>query len=409
MKKYRGVRPDGESIRIDFRYKSRRYRITWPFKPIAANLAGANQKRLAVVEDITLEKLGLGRFDINKHFPNYQPATDDPAYAPVPTVETAFYDWWKLAMPKLAASTAPRFEGYIREFCSFFGADNPITVVTTDEIERWIADSQHRVLSMQSIQNKLIVLRGVLNYATKRLNALPHNPLADIEPVKPTEQQRIKKKLSRRKIDPFDIDEIKSILRSANGYLNNMVEFSIWTGLRLGEIFALAWEDVDAVHHTIHVQWSYTEHKITPQKNEGSDRVIDLTELPSAWDALQRQRALTFMLSPVTTTVGERRFIFINPSTNGPFTHTEQLRINRWPNLLRRSGVRYRYPYQMRHSFASLMIAAGKDIEWLRKIMGHRDTEMVRRTYARALEQAAKLFGSESRGRLDQLRKAINS
>lgn len=40
---------------------------------------------------------------------------------------------------------------------------------------------------------------------------------------------------------------------------------------------------------------------------------------------------------------------------------------------LRKAGVRYRYPYQMRHTFASQALSAGENAMWVARQMGHRD------------------------------------
>ncbi|MGH9168431.1 MAG: site-specific integrase, partial [Acidimicrobiia bacterium] len=44
---------------------------------------------------------------------------------------------------------------------------------------------------------------------------------------------------------------------------------------------------------------------------------------------------------------------------------------------------RYRYPYQTRHTYASLMLSAGEDPTYIAAQMGHRDWAMIRRVYAR--------------------------
>lgn len=409
MKSYRGIRPAGNSIKISFYYRGRRLFVTWPFQPTAANLAAANVKRKAALNDINLERLGLARFDIAAHFKHYRARTGPDAAERTHTVETVLRDWWAGAHKKLAASTAPKFRGYVNEFIVFFGAGTAIADVDAARIDAWVSGQQQRVLSMKTIDNKLIVLRGALEFAKRDLHAIEVNPLVDVGRIKPTEEQRIQKKLTAKKVDPFDVDEIQKVLRVESGWLGNFFQFAIWTGLRLGELFALTWEDFDFVHNTVHVSWSYTEHKLTPQKTDGSDRIIELNDLPGAAEAMRRQKALTFMLPARATKIGERRFMFMNPATCGPFTHAEQLRITRWPNMLRRAGVRYRYPYQCRHTFASLMLVSGKTPEWVANNLGHRDVEMVYKHYSKFLKQASKLFGAVSNDRLDQLSKILTA
>jgi len=43
-----------------------------------------------------------------------------------------------------------------------------------------------------------------------------------------------------------------------------------------------------------------------------------------------------------------------------------------------------RYLYQLRHSFATLMISEGEDILWVSKMLGHKSSDITLKTYARA-------------------------
>ncbi|MCX8566898.1 MAG: hypothetical protein ON057_001625 [Glomeribacter sp. 1016415] len=68
---------------------------------------------------------------------------------------------------------------------------------------------------------------------------------------------------------------------------------------------------------------------------------------------------------------------------------------------MRRSGVRYRHPYQTRHTYASMMLSTGEHPMWVAKQMGHLDWTMIARRYGRwmpsadekAGEKAIELFG----------------
>jgi integrase len=72
-----------------------------------------------------------------------------------------------------------------------------------------------------------------------------------------------------------------------------------------------------------------------------------------------------------------------NTRTNAPWLGDQALRLGRWRRALRAAGVRYRYPYQMRHTYASMMLSAGENPAWIARQMGHADWGMIRRTYAR--------------------------
>ena len=65
-----------------------------------------------------------------------------------------------------------------------------------------------------------------------------------------------------------------------------------------------------------------------------------------------------------------------------------------WKRILLRAGVRYRYPYQMRHTYASMMLQAGESVMWVAQQMGHTDWTFTARTYSRWVSIDAPEAGS---------------
>lgn len=54
-----------------------------------------------------------------------------------------------------------------------------------------------------------------------------------------------------------------------------------------------------------------------------------------------------------------------------------------WKKAIDRSGLDYRPLYQMRHTFATLALAAGADLYWLSKQLGHESIRTTLKHYAR--------------------------
>ena len=54
-----------------------------------------------------------------------------------------------------------------------------------------------------------------------------------------------------------------------------------------------------------------------------------------------------------------------------------------WYPLLRFLGIEKRRPYQTRHTTATLMLASGENPEWIAKLMGHTNTQMLFTVYSR--------------------------
>lgn len=58
--------------------------------------------------------------------------------------------------------------------------------------------------------------------------------------------------------------------------------------------------------------------------------------------------------------------------------------------------MRYRYPYQMRHTYASMMLMAGEPPQWVAHQLGHRDPSFTLRTYARWIPSDTPEAGSRA-------------
>lgn len=56
--------------------------------------------------------------------------------------------------------------------------------------------------------------------------------------------------------------------------------------------------------------------------------------------------------------------------------------------------MRYRYPYQLRHTFASWALSSGENPLWVARQMGHKDVSMVLRVYGRYIPEMDPLAGT---------------
>lgn len=69
-----------------------------------------------------------------------------------------------------------------------------------------------------------------------------------------------------------------------------------------------------------------------------------------------------------------------------PSTYT-QVRKTAWLPIMARSGIDYRNPYQIRHTYASTLLTAGGNPWYVAQQLGHEDVEMVFRTYGKFIRE----------------------
>lgn len=405
MKKREGVyaSPSGKSIIIGFYYKKERHRETIKKDPSAANLNWAEIKHKAIMAEIANEAAGGAPFDYARHFPDSKSLKRQKgAGATVVTLKPAIDEWFKRQRYE-KPTVVRQYRGYINKVIEFYGANTLISDVNkVTEIERYITSLQDAKLEVKTIKNRLIPLYGVLQRAA-RDEIVESNAMHKLEPLKQSEAEKIRRKEKEDIEDRFDVEEIRAISKAYAGRpMLNMFLFAIWSGLRVGEILALAWEDIDWVHHKIRVRCERSEGKFVTPKTAGSARLIDM--LPQAEDALRDHKQYTWLKEPVDCgPFGKRSIIFYQPTMDHPFERSQQLTCRVWPRMLRVAGVRYRPPKYTRHSFASICISAGEDREWIKDQLGHSTMAMLEKIYGKWLAQAAAVAGNTGGSRVRQL------
>lgn len=247
----------------------------------------------------------------------------------------------------------------------------PASELTPAVLKSWI---QSQKTTLKTIRNQLSFLRSALDEAVT-------DGVLQINPVSLVTASRYQSDKSEAEssyvVDPLSPAEVDALLSAAgNKQWENLFRFAIQTGLRSSELCALRWLDIDFVGRTAHVQNASVVGVIKATKTKAGTRKVELTE--EALAALDSQKLFTFMK-------GET--IFEDPKRNKPWASADAIRKKAWVPILRKAGIRYRNPYQTRHTFATRHISQGANLFWLAGQMGHKGPEMLFRHYGKYLTE----------------------
>jgi integrase len=170
-----------------------------------------------------------------------------------------------------------------------------------------------------------------------------------------------------------------------------LIGLTLLTGLRLGEILALRWDDVDIEAGRLSVvragQWIHGEWVETAPKTRSGRRVVPIGELGIR--LLRRQKAVVakrkLQAGPAWQ---EYRLVF--PATDGrPLSPDRVSAAMR--RLCKAAGVPKLTFHQLRHSSASLSLLAGVALPDLSRRLGHADVSITTRIYAHAIGDGRKV------------------
>jgi integrase len=190
-------------------------------------------------------------------------------------------------------------------------------------------------------------------------------------------------------------EEINRLLDAADGpkrrsdgtlVSNNhklLLQVAVFTGMRAGEILGLQWGDVDWNARQIHVRRAWKEGRFYQPKTPASIRRIDLPGV-----MIDRLRAWK-----LECPISEHDLVFPNLAGN-PLSHTNLLQRVFHP-ALRRAGLRKIRFHDLRHTFASLLIANGEDVVRVSRLLGHASPTITLRVYSHMLPKEH--YGSAER------------
>lgn len=356
--KYAGVRESSDSsIEIDFYYKGKRCRERLSLKPSPANLKKASQHRAAI-----LSAIDAGTFDYSYTFPKSKNALK---FAPSQyTVKTYLSEWLENKKPTIKASTFNDYRKIINNMVIPQFGSKLLTCLSRNDVRTWVAGMS---CSNKRLTNILSPLRAALQDAL-------HDDLIQSNPLLGWTYQRNEAPVTKDHVDPFTKEEQQAIIEAATGQIKNQCVVFFWTGMRTSELIALEWSDIDWKRKKISINKAFTLASQVDEttKTKTGTREIDI--LHPVEQALIDQKQYTLL---------QGKKIFLNPVTGLQWTGDQQIRKSFWIPLLKKANVRYRNPYQTRHTFASMMLSAGENISWVSHLLGHSNVLITARTYAR--------------------------
>jgi integrase len=172
--------------------------------------------------------------------------------------------------------------------------------------------------------------------------------------------------------DPFSREERVRLVRFARADEAPLVRFWFESGLRPGELMALRRSNLDLPRGFVKIDLNKVAGVEKGPKTQAGNRDLELS--PEAQNAVQEQLQALPDTQP---------YLWPNPRTGKPWTTDAQLRKTLWAPLCERASVRYRNPYQVRHSYASGLLTAGGNPWYVAQQLGHADVQMVFKVYGK--------------------------
>jgi integrase len=245
-----------------------------------------------------------------------------------------------------------------------------------------------------TVNRDVAALSGVFTHWTENTKGAVH-PLAGMRPLdvaddetvrylSADESQRLRKVLAERdaeaaaargRANAWRLERGRELMPAISGYCDHMtpmVLVSLNTGVRQGELFSLAWEQVDLTLRTITVLASHSKGNTT--------RTIPLNdEALAVMTAIQPKQAAGL--------------VFKSPISGGRFNNVKKA----WAEITKAAKMPDLRWHDLRHDFASQLVMRGVPLFTVQKLLGHANSKMTQR-YAKlapgALADAVNMLGA---------------
>lgn len=312
------------------------------------------------------------------------------------------YKVLELESLNLKESTLRRYENVFKLYIAPHFSNIAIIDCSPKRIKEVFATK----LSNISYRNKgvvLSVLRKIFDYAISEEFYTKANPATCIK-------QRKNMYIDEERNKALSLNETMDILRyitkdikysnatntqqiNFKDLLRLYIQIALLTGMRVNEILALKYEDIDLDKGIIKVYKTLSNnHTLTSTKTKNATREIEIL------DCLKEMLETTLKEHKERNLQG---FIFAKRDSLGNYIHYKSYKSNinntlhfinpqsitkAFKNILQTLHIADRTLYSTRHTFASLMLSFGEDLLWVSNMLGHKDVATTCKSYAKYIK-----------------------
>lgn len=289
---------------------------------------------------------------------------------PVIILDSLFEEYLKSIHSQVKESTLARYKDIIRLYLSpSFGelASNKLTTpLINDFIKQMCYDGQKdRKLSSKRIRDIVSVLKASFKYGIKQgyiipavVIELPKKEPQAIDMLNEYEQETL----------------IKYVLRN-NTAQNLGIIISLFTGIRIGELCALRWSDINLQAQTLSIK--NTLYRI-PSVNDNSKKTKLVMSSPKT-SSSTRIIPLPKALIPFLTSHHSHEKYYVLTGKDTPIEPSNYY--VKYQAVLKKCGMDKHSFHALRHTFATKCIEHGFDPKSLSEILGHSDIRITLERY----------------------------
>ena len=237
-----------------------------------------------------------------------------------------------------------------------FGEDNSLP---EQSVQAFVLHKIESGLSTKSVKDILIVLKMVMKFGVKKEWMTYYE--WDIK-YPPSSENKV--------LDVLSVTNHRKILNHIQSHFTFMglgIYISLSTGLRIGEICALKWSDINVTDGILTVNRTIERIYIIEGEKKHTELVINTPKTKNSCREIPMNKELLGMLKPLKKVVNDDYYILTNDERpTEPRTYR-----NYYKRLMEKLHIPKLKYHGLRHSFATRCIEVGCDYKTVSVLLGH--------------------------------------
>ena len=226
-------------------------------------------------------------------------------------------------------------------------------------VQDFVLRKIENALSVKSVKDILIVLKMVMKFGVK-------NEWMDYQEW----DIKYPSSSTTKELEVLSVANHKKILNHIQNHFSFTglgIYISLCTGLRIGEVCALKWSDINVSEGTITVNRTIERIYIIDGTKKHTELVINTPKTQNSCREIPMTKELLAMVKPLKKVVNEDFYVL----TNDEYPTEPRTYRNYYGKLMEKLGIPKLKYHGLRHSFATRCIEAGCDYKTVSVLLGH--------------------------------------
>lgn len=231
--------------------------------------------------------------------------------------------------------------------------------VSEEDVQSLVNQKLESGLSQKTVRDILVVLKMILRFGAKR----GYWPSRQIDIIFPTERER-------QDIEVLTLANQRQLMNYVKGhftFLNLGIFICLNAGLRIGEVCALQWNDIDVASGVIHVGKTIQRIYLVDGQEKYTELIIDKPKTKNSIRDIPMTRDLLSLIRPIKKIVRGDYYVLTN-SAAPTEPRTYRTYFNKLQKELGLPKMRF---HGLRHSFATRCIESKCDYKTVSVLLGH--------------------------------------